>query len=46
MLEGGVVTSGGSIIAGSAIHSERFTSLAVFERCVEEAAAMLLCIAV
>lgn len=46
MLEGGVIASGGSIIAGAALHSERYTCLAAFERCVAEAAAVLLCTAV
>lgn len=46
MLEGCVITSGSSIIAEAALHSERYTCLAAFERCVAEAAAVLLSAAV
>ncbi len=41
MLEGGVIASGGCLIAGLAAHVERYTSLAAFERCVSEAAGLL-----
>jgi nucleoside 2-deoxyribosyltransferase len=42
MLAGGIVASGGSIIAEAAPHAERYMSLASFERCVAHAAAELL----
>jgi nucleoside 2-deoxyribosyltransferase len=41
MLEGGIVASGGCLIAEPTTHSDRYTSLATFERCVTEAAAKL-----
>ena len=41
MLEGGVIGSGGCLVAAPAPHVERYTSLAAFERCVSEAAALL-----
>jgi hypothetical protein len=34
MLVGGIVASGGSIVAETTAHAERYTSLAAFERCV------------
>jgi nucleoside 2-deoxyribosyltransferase len=34
MLAGGIVASGGIIIAETTVHAERYTSLAAFERCV------------
>jgi nucleoside 2-deoxyribosyltransferase len=46
MLEGGVIASGGCVVAGSVLHSERYTCLAAFEQCVAEAAAILNCAAV
>lgn len=42
MLAGGVVASGGCIITGAVPHAERYTSHAVFERCVMQAAGALL----
>ena len=42
MLVGGIVTSGGCLIAEIAAAAERYTSLAAFERCVARAAAKLL----
>jgi nucleoside 2-deoxyribosyltransferase len=42
MLEGAVIASGGCLIARPALHSERYISLAAFERCVAKAAAVLL----
>ena len=41
MLEGGVIASGGCLIAVLAAHVERYTCLAAFERCVSEAAGLL-----
>jgi nucleoside 2-deoxyribosyltransferase len=41
MLEGGIVASGGLIIAETTAHVERYTSLAAFERCVACAAELL-----
>ena len=41
MLAGGVIASGGCLIADTVPHSERYTSLAAFERCVVEAVAVL-----
>ena len=41
MLVGGVVASGGCIITEAAPYTERYTSLAAFERCVICAAATL-----
>jgi len=41
MLEGGVIASGGCLIAALTTHVERYTSLAAFERCVSEAAGLL-----
>ncbi len=41
MLEGGVIASGGCLVAESAAHVERYTSLAAFERCVSEVAVAL-----
>lgn len=34
MLAGGIAASGGCIIAEAAPHTERYTSLTAFERCV------------
>jgi nucleoside 2-deoxyribosyltransferase len=42
MLAGGIVASGGCIIAEATAHAERYTSLTAFERCVARAAAALL----
>jgi nucleoside 2-deoxyribosyltransferase len=42
MLAGGVIASGGCIIAETIPHAERYTSLAAFERCVALAASELL----
>ena len=42
MLAGGVIASGGCIVAETTPHAERYTSLAAFERCVAHAAAELL----
>ena len=42
MLAGGVIASGGCIVAEDAVYAERYTSLAAFERCVARAAAALL----
>jgi hypothetical protein len=42
MLTGGVIASGGCIIAETIPHAERYMSLAAFERCVAHAAAELL----
>jgi nucleoside 2-deoxyribosyltransferase len=44
MLEGGIVASGGCLLAEPATHSERYTSLAAFEHCVAEAAARLVAV--
>jgi len=41
MLAGGVVASGGCLVTTTVLPPERYTSLAVFERCVEHAAAAL-----
>jgi nucleoside 2-deoxyribosyltransferase len=41
MLEGGVIASGGCLIAALAAHDVRYTSLVAFERCVLEAARLL-----
>ena len=41
MLAGGVIVSGGCIIAETTPHAERYTSLVAFERCVVRAAAEL-----
>jgi nucleoside 2-deoxyribosyltransferase len=41
MLAGGIIASGGAIIAETTAHPERYTSLAVFERCVACAAELL-----
>lgn len=41
MLAGGVIASGGCIVAEAAPHAERYTSLAAFEHCVAHAAAEL-----
>jgi len=41
MLEGGVIASGGCLIAAPAVQVERYTSLASFEHCVMEAAALV-----
>jgi nucleoside 2-deoxyribosyltransferase len=38
MLAGGIVASGGCIVAEVVPHCERYTSLAAFERCVAQAA--------
>jgi nucleoside 2-deoxyribosyltransferase len=42
MLAGGVIASGGCIVAESTRHADRYTSLGAFERCVVRAAAQLL----
>ena len=42
MLAGGIVASGGCLITETAPPTERYTSLAAFERCVAHAAADLL----
>ena len=42
MLAGGIVSSGGCMIAGAVPHAERYTSLVAFERCAARAAAELL----
>jgi nucleoside 2-deoxyribosyltransferase len=39
MLAGGIVASGGCVIAEATAHADRYTSLAAFERCVARAAA-------
>jgi nucleoside 2-deoxyribosyltransferase len=41
MLEGGIVASGGSLVAARAPFLERYTCLVAFERCVAEAATVL-----
>jgi hypothetical protein len=41
MLEGGVIASGGCLVAAPAVHIERYSSLAAFERCVSTAAGLL-----
>ncbi len=41
MLAGGIVASGGVIIAETTAHAERYASLAAFERCVASAAELL-----
>jgi nucleoside 2-deoxyribosyltransferase len=38
MLAGGIIASGGCIVAATVPHAERYTSLAAFERCVAHAA--------
>jgi nucleoside 2-deoxyribosyltransferase len=42
MLSGGIVSSGGCMIAEAVQHAERYTSLVAFERCAAHAAAELL----
>jgi len=42
MLAGGIIASGGSIVAEAVPHTERYTSLISFERCVAYAPAELL----
>jgi nucleoside 2-deoxyribosyltransferase len=42
MLAGGIVSSGGCMIAEAVPHAERYTSLVAFERCASRAAAELL----
>ena len=42
MLAGGIIASGGCIVADAASHAERYTLFAAFERCVMRAAATLL----
>jgi len=42
MLIGGIIASGGCLIAEAAPHTERYTSLVAFERCVISAASALL----
>jgi nucleoside 2-deoxyribosyltransferase len=42
MLVGGIIGSGGTIIAETTAYAERYTSLAAFERCVGHAAELLL----
>lgn len=41
MLAGGIVASGGCLVIASVLHTERYTSLTTFERCVATAAAQL-----
>ena len=41
MLAGGVIASGGCIVAETTPHAERYTSLTAFERCVAHTAAKL-----
>ena len=41
MLSGGIVALRGYLITASAPHTERYTSLTTFERCVATAAAQL-----
>lgn len=41
MLAGGVIASGGCIVVEATPHAERYASLAAFERCVLQAAAVL-----
>lgn len=41
MLDGGIIASGGCLVAEQTEHHERYTSLAAFERCVSEAASLL-----
>jgi len=41
MLAGGVIASGGCIIAEAAPHADRYTALVAFERCVARVAAEL-----
>jgi nucleoside 2-deoxyribosyltransferase len=42
MLAGGIISSGGHLVAETVARAERYTSLAVFRRCVAHAAAELL----
>ena len=42
MLAGGIVASGGCLVAEAVRHCERYTSLAAFERCVAQASSELL----
>jgi len=42
MLAGGIIASGGCLVTESALHTDRYTSLTAFERCVINAAAALL----
>jgi hypothetical protein len=42
MLAGGIITSGGCMIAEAVPLAERYTSLVAFERCAARAAAELL----
>jgi nucleoside 2-deoxyribosyltransferase len=42
MLAGGIVSSGGHLVTGTVPYAGRYTSLAVFRRCVAHAAAELL----
>jgi hypothetical protein len=42
MLAGGVIASGGCIIAETVSITDRYTSLVAFERCIARAAAALL----
>jgi hypothetical protein len=42
MLEGGIIASGGCLIATGTPFAERYRCLAAFERCVARAAAILL----
>jgi nucleoside 2-deoxyribosyltransferase len=41
MLAGGIIASGGCIVAETVPHADRYTSLAAFERCVARVAAEL-----
>jgi hypothetical protein len=41
MLVGGIVATGGCLIAETTVVAERYTSLAAFERCVARAAAKI-----
>jgi hypothetical protein len=39
MLADGIIASGGCLVTESSLHTDRYTSLAAFERCVINAAA-------
>lgn len=46
MLDGGVIASGGCLVAEPTAYGERYTSLVAFERCVSTAASLLNSLAV
>jgi nucleoside 2-deoxyribosyltransferase len=46
MLDGGVIASGGCLVAGLTAYGERYTSLVAFERCISAAALLLNSLAV